>query len=40
MTVYSKIIGTGSYLPAQRVTNDDLAANWPPRASRPRTSGS
>jgi 3-oxoacyl-[acyl-carrier-protein] synthase-3 len=26
MTVYSKIIGTGSYLPAQRVTNDDLAA--------------
>jgi 3-oxoacyl-[acyl-carrier-protein] synthase-3 len=24
--VYSKIIGTGSYLPAQRVTNDDLAA--------------
>jgi 3-oxoacyl-[acyl-carrier-protein] synthase-3 len=23
---YSKIIGTGSYLPAQRVTNDDLAA--------------
>ena len=22
---YSKIIGTGSYLPAQRVTNDDLA---------------
>ncbi len=27
MTVYSKIIGTGSYLPAQRVTNDDLAAH-------------
>jgi 3-oxoacyl-[acyl-carrier-protein] synthase-3 len=26
MTIYSKIIGTGSYLPAQRVTNDDLAA--------------
>jgi 3-oxoacyl-[acyl-carrier-protein] synthase-3 len=26
MTVYSKIIGTGSYLPAQRVTNHDLAA--------------
>jgi 3-oxoacyl-[acyl-carrier-protein] synthase-3 len=26
MTVYSKIIGTGSYLPAQRVTNSDLAA--------------
>jgi 3-oxoacyl-[acyl-carrier-protein] synthase-3 len=26
MTVYSKIIGTGSYLPAQRVTNADLAA--------------
>jgi 3-oxoacyl-[acyl-carrier-protein] synthase-3 len=26
MTVYSKIIGTGSYLPAQRVTNNDLAA--------------
>jgi len=25
MTVYSKIIGTGSYLPAQRVTNDELA---------------
>jgi 3-oxoacyl-[acyl-carrier-protein] synthase-3 len=24
--VYSKIIGTGSYLPAQRVTNHDLAA--------------
>jgi 3-oxoacyl-[acyl-carrier-protein] synthase-3 len=23
---YSKIIGTGSYLPAQRVTNDELAA--------------
>jgi 3-oxoacyl-[acyl-carrier-protein] synthase-3 len=27
MTVYSKIIGTGSYLPARRVTNDDLAAH-------------
>jgi 3-oxoacyl-[acyl-carrier-protein] synthase-3 len=26
MTVYSKIIGTGSYLPAQRVSNHDLAA--------------
>jgi 3-oxoacyl-[acyl-carrier-protein] synthase-3 len=26
MTVYSKIIGTGSYLPAQRVTNEELAA--------------
>lgn len=26
MTVYSKITGTGSYLPAQRVTNDQLAA--------------
>ncbi|QJE01495.1 ketoacyl-ACP synthase III [Massilia forsythiae] len=26
MTVYSKIIGTGSYLPQQRVTNHDLAA--------------
>jgi 3-oxoacyl-[acyl-carrier-protein] synthase-3 len=26
MTVYSKIIGTGSYLPTQRVTNDELAA--------------
>jgi 3-oxoacyl-[acyl-carrier-protein] synthase-3 len=26
MTVYSKIIGTGSYLPKKRVTNDDLAA--------------
>jgi 3-oxoacyl-[acyl-carrier-protein] synthase-3 len=26
MTVYSKIIGTGSYLPVQRVTNDELAA--------------
>ena len=25
MTLYSKIIGTGSYLPAQRVTNHDLA---------------
>jgi len=25
MTLYSKIIGTGSYLPAQRVSNDDLA---------------
>lgn len=26
MTVYSKIIGTGSYLPSKRVTNDELAA--------------
>lgn len=26
MTLYSKIIGTGSYLPAQRVTNHELAA--------------
>ena len=26
MTVYSKIIGTGSYLPQQRVSNHDLAA--------------
>ncbi len=26
MTLYSKIIGTGSYLPAKRVTNDDLTA--------------
>ena len=26
MTVYSKIIGTGSYLPARRVTNEELAA--------------
>ncbi|MFC5510556.1 beta-ketoacyl-ACP synthase III [Massilia jejuensis] len=26
MTVYSKIIGTGSYLPARRVGNDELAA--------------
>jgi 3-oxoacyl-[acyl-carrier-protein] synthase-3 len=26
MTLYSKIIGTGSYLPEQRVTNADLAA--------------
>lgn len=25
MTVYSHIAGTGSYLPAQRVTNDDIA---------------
>ena len=25
MTLYSKIIGTGSYLPEQRVTNSDLA---------------
>ena len=25
MTLYSKIIGTGSYLPARRVTNDELA---------------
>jgi 3-oxoacyl-[acyl-carrier-protein] synthase-3 len=26
MTVYSKIIGTGSYLPARRVSNDELTA--------------
>jgi 3-oxoacyl-[acyl-carrier-protein] synthase-3 len=26
MTLYSKIIGTGSYLPEKRVTNDELAA--------------
>jgi 3-oxoacyl-[acyl-carrier-protein] synthase-3 len=26
MTLYSKIIGTGSYLPAQRVSNDDITA--------------
>jgi len=26
MTVYSKIIGTGSYLPRRRLTNDELAA--------------
>lgn len=26
MTLYSKIIGTGSYLPPKRVTNDELAA--------------
>ncbi len=26
MTLYSKIIGTGSYLPQNRVTNEDLAA--------------
>ena len=26
MTLYSKIIGTGSYLPKQRVTNADLTA--------------
>jgi 3-oxoacyl-[acyl-carrier-protein] synthase III len=26
MNLYSKIIGTGSYLPERRVTNDDLAA--------------
>ncbi|MDR3410069.1 MAG: ketoacyl-ACP synthase III [Formivibrio sp.] len=25
MTVYARIAGTGSYLPAQRITNDDLA---------------
>lgn len=25
MTLYSKIVGTGSYLPPKRVTNDDLA---------------
>ena len=26
MTIYSKIIGTGSYLPPRRVTNDDMVA--------------
>lgn len=26
MTIYSKIIGTGSYLPPKRITNDELAA--------------
>src|SRR5207253_4057966 len=26
MTTYSKIVGTGSYLPPNRVTNQDLAA--------------
>ena len=26
MTLYSKIIGTGSYLPEKRVTNEDLTA--------------
>src|SRR5205085_9055489 len=26
MTLYSKIIGTGSFLPPRRVTNQDLAA--------------
>lgn len=26
MTIYSKIVGTGSYLPPKRVTNSDLAA--------------
>ena len=26
MTLYSKIIGTGSFLPARRVSNDELAA--------------
>lgn len=26
MTMYSKIVGTGSYLPARRVTNDELVA--------------
>lgn len=26
MTMYSKIVGTGSYLPAERVTNDELVA--------------
>ena len=25
MTLYSKIVGTGSYLPPKRVTNDELA---------------
>ena len=26
MSIYSRITGTGSYLPPRRVTNDDLAA--------------
>lgn len=26
MTIYAKIIGTGSYLPPKRITNDELAA--------------
>ncbi|HCE10720.1 MAG TPA: 3-oxoacyl-ACP synthase, partial [Oxalobacteraceae bacterium] len=26
MTLYSKIVGTGSYLPPKRVTNQELAA--------------
>ena len=26
MTFYSKIVGTGSYLPPKRVTNEDLTA--------------
>ena len=26
MTLYSKIVGTGSYLPEKRVTNHELAA--------------
>lgn len=26
MTIYSKITGTGSYLPPRRVTNEDLVA--------------
>ncbi|MBR6000274.1 MAG: 3-oxoacyl-ACP synthase, partial [Oxalobacter sp.] len=25
MTIYGKIIGTGSYLPPKRLTNDDMA---------------
>ena len=26
MTLYARIAGTGSYLPQQRLSNDDLAA--------------
>jgi 3-oxoacyl-[acyl-carrier-protein] synthase-3 len=40
MTTYSKIVGTGSYLPAKRVTNQDWPRSSPSRASRPRTNGS
>ena len=35
MTVYSKIIGTGSYLPARRVSNDELAAQLAGLLARP-----
>ena len=33
MTLYSKITGTGSYLPANRVTNEALATQQIGRAS-------